>query len=264
MSQLPIFFLNWLSSSEEVGFFSAAQKVSAYATVPSAMLTASLYPVFCHLSESDRPRLEHLSGQTLRFMTLIAIPLAASGVIVGPWLMPILYGGGFEPASGPFGIMMVQSGLMYPGTTITLILVAMGRQRTVLHGVGVGAAASVVTCLALGQLLGAAGAASGLLAATVAAGIYLLVVLRRALGGDLQMREGRLLGVLGVLAVGTAIASSVLPLPAASIVGLTGCVAGAIILRAVDRADLQVFIDAVRVQRNRQNVGGGADGDRRL
>jgi O-antigen/teichoic acid export membrane protein len=178
-------------------------------------------------------------------------------------MMPLVYGDAFEPASGPFAILMVQAAVVTAGTLVTHILIAMNRQRTVLVGVGIGAAVSVATCLSLGQLFGAIGAATGLLAGTLTAGLYVLVVLHRALGGNLPMRGGRLLGVAGVLVAGTVVASLGLPLPAASAIGLAGGVGGAIILGAVDRADLQVFIDAVRVRRRQQNVGGGADGDRR-
>jgi O-antigen/teichoic acid export membrane protein len=264
MSQLPIFFLNWLSSPDQVGFFSAAQKVSAYATAPTGMVTASLYPLFSQLAASNRPRLVHLSGQSLRFMLLAALPIAVSGLIAGPWLMPLVYGDAFEPASGPFAILMIQAAVVTAGTLVTHILIAMSRQRTVLVGVGIGAVVSVVTCLSLGQILGAVGAATGLLAGTLAASVYVLIVLLRALGGDLPMRGGRLLGVAGVLVAGTAIASAVLPLSMASAIGFAGCIVAAIVLGAVDRTDIQVFIDAVRVRRERQNEGGGADGDRRL
>jgi O-antigen/teichoic acid export membrane protein len=263
MSQLPIFFLSWLSSPEEVGYFSAALKVSIYATSPAAMLTASLYPLFSHLAGSDRPRLAHISGQSLRFMTLTAMPLAVSGLLVGPWLMPLLYGDAFVPASAPFAVLMAQAAVVCPSTIIAHVLIAMGRQRTVLLGVVVGAAASVVTCLSLAQLLGAVGAASGLLAGTLAASIYLLAVLRRALGGDLQMRGGPVLGAGCALAAGTAVASTVLPLPAASALGLACGIAAAAALGAIDRADLQIVLEAVRVRRAKHFAGGDIDGDRR-
>jgi O-antigen/teichoic acid export membrane protein len=228
------------------------------------MVTASLYPLFSQLAASNRPRLVHLSGQSLRFMLLAALPIAVSGLIAGPWLMPLVYGDAFEPASGPFAILMIQAAVVTAGTLVTHILIAMSRQRTVLVGVGIGAVVSVVTCLSLGQILGAVGAATGLLAGTLAASVYVLIVLLRALGGDLPMRGGRLLGVAGVLVAGTAIASAVLPLSMASAIGFAGCIVAAIVLGAVDRTDIQVFIDAVRVRRERQNEGGGADGDRRL
>ncbi len=262
MSQLPIFFLSWLSSPDEVGFFSAAQKVSTYATAPAAMLTASLFPLFSQLAESDRRRLAYLSGQSLRFMSLVALPLAVSGLIVGPWLMPLLYGDAFEPASGSFAVLMAQAAVVCTSTIIAHILIAMGRQRTVLAGVGLGAAASVVTCLALGRIFGAVGAAGGLLAGTLTAGIYLLAVLHRELGPDFRMRGGRLLGSGLALAAVTASASMFLPLPAASALGLAGSFMAAVSLGAVDRADIQVFVDAVRVRRKKHNVGGDADGDR--
>ena len=262
MSQLPILFLNWLSSPDEVGFFSAAQKVSIYATAPAAMLTASLYPIFSHLAQSDRRRLAQLSGQSLRFMTLLALPIAVSGLVVGPWLMPLVYGDAFEPASEPFSILMAQAAVVCSSTIVAHVLIAMGRQRSVLMGVGIGAAISMVTCLSLVQILGAVGAATGLLAGTLAAGIYALVVLRRALGGDLPMRGGRLLGAGFALAATTVMASTVLPLPIASAFGLACGIAAAVALRAVDRADVQVFVDAVRVRRQQHTVGGGANGDR--
>ncbi|MCC6176222.1 MAG: oligosaccharide flippase family protein [Chloroflexi bacterium] len=254
MSQLPIFFLNWLSSPDEVGFFSAALRVSIYATGPAAMLTATLYPMFSHLAESDRARLGQISGQSLRFMTLVSMPLAASGLIVGPWLMRLLYGAAFEPASGAFAILMIQAAILSPSTIIAHVLIAMGKQRTVLVSVGAGAVASIVTCLSLAEPLGAVGASSGMLAGAVAAGLCVLLAVRHALGRDLQMRGGSLVGTGLALAAGTVIASAALPTPVAAILGLAACVVVAFALGAVDRTDIQVLLDAVRIRRARPSM----------
>jgi O-antigen/teichoic acid export membrane protein len=263
MAQLPIFFLNWLSTPEQVGFFSAAQKVSTYATAPAAMLTATLYPMFSQLAGADRPGLGQLSGQSLRFMSLFALPLAMSGLIVGPWTMSLLYGAAFEPAGGPFAVLMVQAAVVCVSTVVAHVMIAMGKQRTVLVGVGLGAAVSVVTCVSLGEVLGAVGAAIGLLAGTAAAGVYVLVALQRALDGNLPMRGRSILGATALLAACTALASTLMPLPAASIVGVMGGAIAAVALKAVDRDDVQVFVEAIRVRRNRRAVSEDADGDRR-
>src|SRR5262249_38254976 len=145
---------SWLSSAEEVGFFGAAWRIAGNVGVPAAMLATTLYPIFSGLAETDRPRFASLAGQVLRFTALAAMPITVSGLIVGPWLMRLLYGDAFAPASAPFAIVMVQAGVVWPSTIAAHALIAMGRQRTVLASVGSGAVVTVAICLASGRQFG--------------------------------------------------------------------------------------------------------------
>jgi O-antigen/teichoic acid export membrane protein len=254
MSQLPVVLLNWLSSPEEVGFFSAAWRIAANAGIPSVMLATTLYPLFSGLAETDRPRFAHLVGQVLRFTTLAAMPIAVSGLILGPSLMRLLYGEAFGPASPAFGILMAQAAIIVPSTIVAHALIATGQQRMVLASVGSGAVVTIAICMATGRQFGAVGAASGLLAGSLAACIYLLVGLRRALGLQLQVRAGSLIGVGLALTAGTAVAAAALPLPAAAALGLGAGIGAVFALGAIDRADVQLLRDAIRVRRESADV----------
>jgi O-antigen/teichoic acid export membrane protein len=241
MAQAPILLLDRVSSSEQVGYFSAAVRITANVSVPAIMLMTTLYPVFARLANEDPRAFARLGGQVLRGVLLVAMPVAVSGLLVGSWLIGLIYGEPFAPAGPVFAILMGQAGIVFPSTIVAHLLIALGQQRTDLLAVGAGAVIVVAAGIALGPAFGAVGGAAGLLIGSLAACIWMFGSIYRRFGASLELRGRGLVGAGLALVVAIAVASMVLPVPLATCLGLVVYALALIAFGGVDRGDAEAL-----------------------
>jgi O-antigen/teichoic acid export membrane protein len=91
----------------------------------------------------------------LLMATLVGVPVgAALGGLLGPWLMPLIFGAGVELSSGDCAVLAAGSTVALTNLMLTVMLMAQGRTWAVLRGwlVGMVAAAFVLALMQSAEL----------------------------------------------------------------------------------------------------------------
>jgi O-antigen/teichoic acid export membrane protein len=254
ISQIPFILLGRLSTVEQVGYFSAANKLaSQLVVIPSALVT-SVYPIFSRLAAEDRASLGRVLSRILRYMTILGFPLIVLGVVMGPWVIRLLYGSQFRPSAPVMALLFAQSALLYPGILAGEAMIALGKQRTNLAIQVTGAILVTLGCAVLAGPYGAVGAAVAVLAGFGVIFVCTIVVAYRHLSACLQVRWLALtvagLGLVG----GLLIASHFLPLMGALIVALVVYGIVLFVLRVLNKGDVHLLLLMVTALRRRGEV----------
>ncbi len=184
--QTPIIFLSKLSTDAQLGYFSAAGKISSQLTIVPLLLMTSLYPLLARLFKEDQAALGILLQKSLRYMIVLALPLAIVGLFVGRWFAQVLFGARFTPAGSVLGMLVVQAAILYPAIIVGEALIAMGRQKVNLW-LNVGQCIVVIVgCVLAIPRFGANGSALALVIGTIATAIGGLFVISRHVALDLR------------------------------------------------------------------------------
>lgn len=188
--QAPIIFLSKLSTDAQLGYFSAAGKISSQLTIVPLLLMASLYPLFARLFKEDQVALGILLQKSLRYMVVLALPLAIVGLFVGRWFAQVLFGARFTPAGSVLGMLIVQAAILYPTIIVGEVLIAIGRQKVNLW-LNLGQCIVVIVgCVLAIPHFGANGSALALVVGTIATAVGSLFVASRYVALDLRAIVG--------------------------------------------------------------------------
>jgi O-antigen/teichoic acid export membrane protein len=144
-----------LLSTAAAGSYAVGDRVLTTLLVLSSTAAATLYPLLARHRDSATIR------RAAALMFVIGVILAAPAIILAPWAIPGLFGGGFRDAVEPVQLMLLATPMIYASSVLMTGLFSLGRERLVLT--------LMLTCtlsgtllVVLGQLLvGVNGAASG-------------------------------------------------------------------------------------------------------
>ncbi len=168
MLNVDIVMLGFLRTAEEVGFYSAGQKIVQLLYVVSAVLAASFYPVFSKLvEEKNHEKTRQLMERGTTISLLLALPLALGGIVLAPEIIQLLYGSEYGPAVLAFQILLLTMISNFLAPHLSNYIMAYDKQKLVPAIVLMGSMANVIFNLILIRPYGPAGAA----AATVIAQI---------------------------------------------------------------------------------------------
>ena len=129
MIDTDIILLGYFRSAQEVGFYSAAQRVVQMLYLAPTILSISLLPTISRLANQNSEKVRRLSETALTLIYLMAMPLALGGVITGRGVVSLLYGAGYSSASLPFQILVLTVLLNFPNIILASILFAHNKQR---------------------------------------------------------------------------------------------------------------------------------------
>jgi O-antigen/teichoic acid export membrane protein len=168
-------FLNAQVDSLAIGRFLTAASLGYYnlglriVTTPSdnlwGIVTTVSFPAFSMIQGEDkRLRLGFL--KSMRFATIIGLPLFIGMAIVGPELIKVVFGQQWIPAILPMQVISITAGFSMLGIGAASLILAKGRPDINLK-FSLARLILLVPCLLLGVRLGALGVALGVLALTV-------------------------------------------------------------------------------------------------
>lgn len=144
MLNTDLLMLGWLKGAEEVGLYSAGQKVILLLYLLPGFLAVSLFPSFSRLAREDKERFRSIFEQGLRLIFLMAFPIVVGGVLLAPKIISFLYGNPYLPATPAFSILLLTPLLVFPGILFSNAIFAYDRQRLFVGFVALGAIGNVV------------------------------------------------------------------------------------------------------------------------
>lgn len=144
MINTDLIMLGWLTSAEEVGFYSAAQRPVQLLYVLPTIFAVSLFPTFSRLANQDNAKFKEILETALKVALLAALPITAGGVILGDQLIPLLFGSAYQNAIPAFQILVLTVLIVFPSAIISNAIFSYNQQKKFVTFSSLGAAGNVL------------------------------------------------------------------------------------------------------------------------
>ncbi len=151
--------IGWLRSTEEIGFYGAAQRMILLLYLLPGFIGVATFPALSRLSAVDRERFGAVFGKTMRVALLMAVPLTVGGILVAPELVRFIFGASYDAAAPVFQVLLLTVTLTFPGMLIGNALFAFGKQWYLVRSFALGAIGNVLLNYAFIPRYGIVGAA---------------------------------------------------------------------------------------------------------
>ncbi|MBU6500583.1 MAG: flippase [Patescibacteria group bacterium] len=173
MISTDILIIGWLRSTQDVGLYSAAQRIVQLLYLIPATLAWSLLPIFSRLAASnDKRRKRDVLERALGIMYLVAIPTALGGILLGTKIIGFVFGSPYLGGTFSFQMLMATILIDFPITIITLFIFANNRQKNITIYAAIGGACNVIFDLILIPRFGINGSAVATFLAQLISNIY--------------------------------------------------------------------------------------------
>jgi O-antigen/teichoic acid export membrane protein len=160
MLNIDIVMIGFYEGAEEVGFYSASQKIVQLLYVLPVIIAASTFPAISRLiSEKKTEKVKTLMERSVTMVLLIALPIAIGGAVLSNQLIKLVYGSGYAPSSPVFFFLILTPILVFPGMLIGNYIFAYNRQGKIVSRVLAGIISNVALNAILIPLLGITGCA---------------------------------------------------------------------------------------------------------
>lgn len=160
MLNIDIVMLGWWRTAEEIGYYSASQRVVQILYTLPAILASSAFPAiarFIKQKEIDRAR--NLNEKSISALYFIAVPLTIGGIILNASLIKFIFGQEYLPASASFQILIATLLIHFPGAILGNLIMAHNQQKQLVKYVIIGSASNVIFNVLLIPFFGISGAA---------------------------------------------------------------------------------------------------------
>ncbi len=238
--------LNIFRSDAETGYYNAAYNLIFSAALVSNVFNTALYPSLARRAVREPDSLPRIYERALRYMMLIALPIAVGGWALAGQLIPFLFTADYLPAVPALRIIIWSLPLMFASEFLGYIVLISGREGRAAKAVLVSTGLNVVMNLLLVPYFGFIGAAvMTVLTEAVLVGQYVWAL--RSLMQKINWSSSLLRPLLAVALMGGLVffLQTLLPLLANVAVGALAYAALLLVLGVVGKDDLR-FIRNIR------------------
>jgi O-antigen/teichoic acid export membrane protein len=197
--------LNIFRGDAETGYYNAAYNLVFSTVFLSNAINTALYPSLTRQAASAPEALPAIYSRVLRYLLLMALPIAVGSSALAPQVVPFLYGAGYAPAVPALMIVIWVVPLMFASEFLGYIVLVAGQERRVARAVLISTSVNVALNIILVPLLGfLAAAVMTVLTEALLVGQYVWLLreqLRRVDWGRTLVRPALAAGLMGGLAL---------------------------------------------------------------
>jgi O-antigen/teichoic acid export membrane protein len=165
--------LGYLSDAEQIGLYSAGQKIVFLLYMLPTILSSAIFPSMSRLAKENKQRFDDVLSSALTATFLISIPLFAGGVILSEGLMNMIYGNAFAAGISTFCVMLFTVILIFPQTFLTNGIFAFDGQKNFIKLTTIGVIGNAILDVILIKQYGIIGSAI----ATSAVGLIITMLM---------------------------------------------------------------------------------------
>jgi len=145
MLNTDIIMLGWWRTPEEIGYYSAGQKIIQLLYALPAILATSTFPVLARFAgNKEKDKIKILMEKLMTMVFFIAIPIFIGGVILGRPVIEFLYGKEYLPAAPAFQILLFTPFFIFPQMFLGNLILANDEQRRLKLPVALGSLGNIV------------------------------------------------------------------------------------------------------------------------
>lgn len=141
---LDTIMLSFFWDSEAVGYYNAAFRLIMVTSFVPATFLAALFPVMARSFKQSKNDLKLIYRLTLKYMLMLAIPMAIGTVLLSRDIIILIFGMEFEPSAIALQILIWQSAFSFINYALAHLLNSINRQILVTKAMGLGMITNIV------------------------------------------------------------------------------------------------------------------------
>jgi len=169
--------LSLMKGDEAVGYYSAAYRLTELFTVIPMAFSLSLLPLMSRFFGSENERAKTYYQQGMKYMMLLALPLATGIMMLSSKIIPPIYGRQFTLAIPALSVLAWAEALIFMNIILANALVAVRKQWVVICNTSIGMVLNIILNFIFIPSFGFVGAASTTVATeltTFLLGVYMM------------------------------------------------------------------------------------------
>ena len=127
--EIDTVFMSALVDREVLGWYGTADQLIGSSLFIITIVMTSIFPVLGRLHKDDPPRFFDLVKRSYGSLMVAAVPIGLGIIVVAPQLVPMLYGGEFEPTAQVLAVYGLVVPLTFGAILFGTVATATGRQR---------------------------------------------------------------------------------------------------------------------------------------
>ncbi len=155
-------FMSFILPFAAVGYYNVSYNLILTTMLMAQSLALSMFPALVKEFNSGKGSIKDTVQRAMRYLLMIAMPLAVGGFLVADRLIILLYGPDFAEAVVLFKIMVWALPFMFLAEVLGMTSIVMNLERKVALYIAINAIISIVLSLTLIPTIGAVGAAIAL------------------------------------------------------------------------------------------------------
>lgn len=164
MLNIDLVMLGWWRSAEEIGYYSASQRIVQILYTFPAILASAAFPAMARfIKQAELERARNLNEKSMAILYSIAIPMAVGGIILSMPLIKFVFGQEYLPANSSFQILIATLLIQFPSPMLGNLIMAHDQQKRLVSYVIAGSLSNVIFNTLLIPSFGISGAAAATL-----------------------------------------------------------------------------------------------------
>ncbi len=130
MLNIDIIMLGWLRSAQEIGFYSAGQKIIQLLYVLPSIVASAIFPALSRaVGKKEHPKATLIMERGMASIFFLAIPLVVGGIVLGEPIIDFLYGNGYLPGVLNFQILLSTVLIIFPQALLVNLALVYNKQK---------------------------------------------------------------------------------------------------------------------------------------
>ncbi len=128
-NRIDVLFLSKMRTELDIGYYAAAYRLTeALGVIPMAV-SVSVYPLLSQYYHSQRDSFHRVYQFSMKYIIILAVPLAIGGTILAAPIIDFLYGSKYAPSAGALAILCVTEATIFISYIQTQGFIAINRQK---------------------------------------------------------------------------------------------------------------------------------------
>jgi len=199
MLNTDIVMLGFMRTAEEIGYYSATQKIIFTLYVLPTLIASATFPTMTRLI-GNASAFKEFFDKTLKSALMIAIPVTVGGIITAQPVIELFYGAEYIPATWPYIILLLTVPITFATSIINNALIAYNNQKYFIIYASIGLTCNVILNFMLIPLWGIRGVAIATLITQTISGIFIWQKINKLSGFTVPHGLGKTYIACGVMA----------------------------------------------------------------
>lgn len=126
---VDVLYLSKLAPADAMGWYAVSRRLIGVLLFPILALTGTLYPTLCRLQMGDPAGFARTTGQSLRAVALMVVPVACGCALFPELGISIFNRSSFGPAEDNLRVLAIYLFLVYFSMPLGCCIMALGRER---------------------------------------------------------------------------------------------------------------------------------------
>lgn len=187
MLNTDIIMLGWMRTTEEIGYYSAAQKIIFTLYALPAIFASALFPAMARLI-AHTTAFKDFFEKTLIAIIMIALPITVGGMLTAPNIIALLYGSAYGSATLSFIILLLTVPTVFITAVVSNALIAHNKQQEFIAYALLGILSNIILNSILIPRWGIEGAAIATVITQVISGAFIWRRMRRIMDFSIARR----------------------------------------------------------------------------